>query len=255
MSRTNRRSKVSSPIKKYISFSGSTGVFSYYDKAKGEKVEIDSISLILMDIRSSITGYNSASKSQISSNYVVNIEEEELKVVTWKGGKSADVAEGLYADIKSKLSSIGGKFTTNLICLADVGDGEEICNIQLTGSSLSSWFEALSSIDEYDSFITLSKGPLSKVDGKEIVPVTEEEEKALLAKIKKNPRVKQPIWFYLIDVDTTELSDEDGKKADELDATLQKYFGASKPKDADTSDDDGYDDEDPEGDEKDDLPF
>lgn len=260
MSRTKRRGGASSPIKKYLSFSGSTGQFSYYDKEAKESVELDELSIIVLDVRGSVTGYNSANKAQISSNLVAEIGNDELVVQSWKDGKATQIAKGLYKDIKAQVKEAGGKFTTNIICLADVGDGEEMCNLQLTGSSLNGWIEFVSSLErdgEYDNRITITKGALSKVDGKKFVPVTEKEEKDLEAKLKKNPRTRQPIWFYVLAFDTTELTEDEVDTAVANDEKLQDYFSASSGEKTsnETSDDtpDVPEDEEEEG--KDDLPF
>lgn len=259
MSRTRRRSGAANPIKRYLSFSGSTGLFSYYDKDSKDNVELESLSLIVLDVRASVTGYNSGAKAQVSSNMVENIGNDVLTVQMWKDGKRSLIAEGVYKDIKATIKEAGGKFTTNVIALADVGDGngEQIVNLQLTGSALNGWIDFVKGLEaggEYDNSITITKGALSKVDGDEIVPVTAKEEKALLAKLKKNPRAKQPIWFYVLSFETEELTDEESERATEQDETLQKYLGASKPAETtDSEDQDAPEDEDEDG--KDDLPF
>lgn len=271
MSRTKRKGGTSSPIKKYVQFSGSTGTFSYYDKEAKERVEVDEVEIIVLDVRASVTGYNSTSKAQITSNLVAETGSEVLKVTSWKDGKSNDIAEGLYKDIKDKVKTAGGKFTTNVICLCDItGNGEEVCNIQFQGSSLNGWINFVDTLDrdgEYDNVITIRKGALSKLDGKNFVPVTEKEEKALDAKLKKNPRAPRPIWFYVLEFDTAELSEEEAERAEEYDDILQAYFeGANKPAKKGAMDDmigdesDDEDDaptapEDAESNEKEKLPF
>lgn len=260
MSRTQRRGGTKSPIKRYLSFSGNTGLFSYYDKDKKESVEVEELSIIVLDVRGSITGYNSGAKASISSNMIANIGNDVLTVQSWKDGKRQLIAEGLYSDIKSTVKDAGGKFTTNVIALADVGDGngEQIVNIQFTGSALNGWIEFVKGLEqdgEYDARITISKGALSKVDGDEFVPVTAKEEKDLMAKLKKNPRAKQPIWFYVLAFATADLTEEEVEKAVAQDESLQKYFGASKPAAETTSSDDQDAPEDEEADEKEDLPF
>lgn len=263
MSRTKPRGGASSPIKRYLSFSGATGEFSFYDKDKKERVELDELTIVVLDVRSSVTGYNSTSKAQITSNMVAETGKETIKVVSWKDGKSTDIAEGLYKDIKAVAKEAGGKFTANIICLADVGFGQEICNLQFTGSSLNGWINFLSTLDrdgEYDNQITITRGALSKLDGKEILPVTEKEEKALDAKLKKNPRAPRPIWFYVLAFETTPLTDEQAEQADEADAKVQKFFGvpAAPAPEASSDDVDSPEPtapEDEEESEKDDLPF
>ena len=229
MSRTKSRGVSASPIKKYLQFSASTGLFSYYDKEAKNKVELEELKLTVLDVRSSVTGYNSANKAQVASNMVAQTGKEELKVVSWKDGKATEIAEGLYKDIKEKVTSksVGGKFTANVICLCDVGKGKEICNLQFSGSSLNGWINFLSSLDaggEYDNEITISRGALSVVDGKEFRPVTKKEEDELDKALAKNKRHPQPIWFYVLAFDTEELTEEQVEFAGEEDDKLQKFF-------------------------------
>ena len=227
MSRTKRSGGTTSPIKKYLQFSGSTGIFSYYDKEAKERVELDELEIVVLDVRASITGYDSATKAQFTSNLVAETGKEILKVVSWKDNKPTNVAEGLYKEIKDAVKSAGGKFTTNVICLCDVGNGQEICNLQVQGASLNGWINFMDTLDrgeEYDKVITISRGALSKLDGKNFVAVTDKEEKALDAKLKKNPRAPQPIWFYVLQFDTEDLSEEQVDMATEEDEKVQKYF-------------------------------
>lgn len=266
MSRTKRRGGNASPVRRYLNFSGSTGTFSYYDKEAKERVELDELEIIVLDVRSSVTGYNSTSKSQVTSNMVAQIGSQPLKVVSWKDGKSVDIAEGIYKDIKDKVKAAGGKFTANVICLCDVtGEGREVCNLQLQGSSLNGWINFVNDLDqngEYDNVITIKRGALSKVDGTDFVPVTDKEEKALDAKLKKNPRAPRPIWFYVVDFETELLTEEESDLAAAEDEVLQAYFEGTDPKgvEATADDDNEVEDsptppEDAEEDEKDGMPF
>lgn len=270
MSRTNRKSGNSSPIKHYLQFSGSTGQFSYYDKAAKERVELDEVGIIVLDVRASVTGFDSTTKAQITSNLVAETGSEVMKVTSWKDGKSRDIAEGLYKDIKDKVKVAGGKFTTNVICLCDVtGDGPEVCNLQLQGSSLNGWINFIDTLDrgdEYDNFITVKRGALSKLDGQEFKEVTAKEEKELDAKLKKNPRAPRPIWFYVLDFDLTPLTEDQMDEAATEDVKLQEYFsgnstattGKGSSKYSTSSADepaDTYEDDSEAEDEEDDLPF
>jgi hypothetical protein len=270
MGRSSRKGGSSSPIKKYVSFSGSTGMFSYYDKSKEEKVEVEEVKMTVLDVRVSVSGYNQDSKETITSNMISNQGDEILKVVGFKDKKPRIIAEGLYKDIKEDVKVAKGKFTSNIIGLADLGDGEEIINLQLSGVSLGGWIEYASEHPNqgfYDYFITLNKGVLSKRDGGENVPVTKAEEEKLDKALAKNPRAPRPVWYYTLDVSGEDLTEEQLDAASEGDETLQSYFDSMKEKsnqntpDRDvkkseskrTSDSDNDSDEDEE--EHDDLPF
>lgn len=257
MSRTKKRGGSTSPIKKYVSFSGSTGTFKYWDKDKKENVELETLEIIVLDTRSSISGFNEGLGAGVSSNMVSNTSKETLKVVSFSNGKPNVLAEGLYQDIKAGMSAYGGKFTTNIICLADVGDGTELINLQLTGVALGSWIEFVAEHPNdafYDYAITIGKGVLSvRVKGKN-VPVTPKQEKELDAKLAKNPRAKQPIWYYVLDFNVEDLTDEQSELAVEEDEKLQTYFesvtGVVSEKTTSSNEDPEEEEEEP-----DDLPF
>ena len=266
MSRNKRRGGTASPIKKYLEFSGSTGVFSYYNKETKSKVEVEELEIIVLDVRASITGYNSGNKSSIASNMVAETGKETMKVIAWKDGKATDIAEGLYKEIKAQVKEAGGKFTSNIICLVDVGDGQEICNLQVKGSSLNGWINFLDTLErdgEYDNVITISKGALSKVDGKNFVPVTKKEEDALDKAVAKNKRHPQPIWFFVLAFEVAELTEAD--TATEQDEVVQSYFsavgGVKAESDTESNPESGDSEaaatppEDTEESEKEDLPF
>jgi len=265
MSRTKKRGGASSPIKKYITFSGSTGTFKYWDKNRGEKgenVELDNLEIIVLDTRASVSGFNESLGVGITSNLVADTTKETLKVISFANGKPNTLAEGLYQEIKPELSSFGGKFTQNVICLADVGDGMEVVNLQLSGVALGSWIEFAAEHPNdayYDFQITVQKGVLSKRLKGKTVPVTAKEEKELDAKIKKNPRTKQPIWFYVLDFQVEDLTEEQSELAVEEDEKLQSYFealtGVVSERNDDTPSSEATAPEDEEEEDKDDLPF
>lgn len=227
MSRTRKTGGNGSPIRKYVRYSGGTGLFSYYDKEKSENVELENLDVIILDVRSSITGFNEKNKSTITSNIILDTKKEKLKVVAFAGKKPSDVAEGLYADIKSQVAAVGGKFTANILCLADFGKGWEITNIQFSGVALNSWIDFTSEHDNgsyYDYKVTFKKGVLSKRDEGKNVAVTEKEQSDLMAKLKKNPMANKPVWFYTVGFDVEDLTEEEISLAEEQDKKLQEYF-------------------------------
>lgn len=235
MSRTRKRAGSTSPIKKYISFSGSTGKINYYDKSRpeGDKtLEFDELDIIVLDTRSSVSGFSESHQGGIVSNMVADTTKETLKVVAFSNGKPQDIAEGIYKEIKSDIKDAGGKFTTNVIALADLGDGMEMVNVQLSGAALNSWIDFTTDNPNesyYDNVIKLSKGALSKRGKKGNVAVTAKEEKELDAKLKKNPRAPRPVWFYVLNIELgAELTEEESELAIENDETLQEYFDQSK---------------------------
>lgn len=255
MSRSNPRQSTGNPIKKYVTFSGGTGTCSYYDKEKAEKVELDSLDFIILDVRSSITGFDSDESASYSSNMVKDISKESIKVSQFKNKQSKVIFEGSYADFK-EMKVKGAKFTSNVLALVDFGNGNEITDILLSGSALNNWIELQSKNPNnalYDFKITLSQGALSKRLEGETVPVTEKEEKDLDAKLKKNPRAPRPVWFYQAKFDLTPLTEEEIAEATESDKELQKYLGTTAPSEKPINEPESPFSEEQEGD--DDMPF
>lgn len=237
MSRTRQSGGSVSPVKKYLSFSGSKGEFKFYDKnhpdadAKGH-VYLPEIKLTVLDIKSSISGYNEGASSGISSNLLnpFDVGKVPFVVRTKVEGKYGVFAEGIYKDIKDKVSGIGGKFTTNVFALVDLGDGPEIVRIDFNGSALGPWIElqeGMDDVDIYDLEITAKKGNLLTRKGGKTTKVTKKEYETVMAQLKKDPMSSRPVWFYAPEFSTEELSEELSELAIKQDEVLQEYFDAT----------------------------
>lgn len=261
MSRSKPRGGSSSPFKKYIEYRGGEGIFQYYNRDTRESQEVEINDIVVLDVRHSITGYSRDHSASIGSNMVGNLSNEELNVVAYTKSGVQNIAKGLYKDIKAELREVNGKFTTNVIALADVGDGKEIVVIQLSGTGNSSWISFTGEHgDFYDYALTMERGALSKLDANnKAVPVSKKEEDNLNAKLKKNPRAPRPVWFHVVDITKSyELSEEEADEANEADEKVQAYFDTLNGKTKNDSDQEGsekaseeaYDEE-----ESDDLPF
>lgn len=191
-----------SPIKYRFSFGGASGKIKYYDKEKSEDVEMDSLDFIILDKRSSITGWNEADGSSIYSNLVVSTKKEELVVKTSK----RTLASGLYEDIKGKMDNFGGKFTTNLLCLAKIGKNWEMANIQLTGSALGVWMDTESGkVNIYDQIFTITEG---------------------------EKRKKGAVKFIVPEFSYKKITSDLIEMAEESDEILQAYFDSYTPADS-----------------------
>lgn len=246
MSRTQKSGTANSPVTKYISFKGSKGKLAYYDKESKEddkNVYLDSVDLVLLDIKSSITGYNESSSSQISSNLLdpYSVGKEPFVVKTKINGTFGVFAQGIWKEIKAEVDGIGGKFTSNLFALADVGNGAEIVKVELSGASLTPWIDfqsGLSSSDEvYDKKVTISRGQLCTRRKGKTVAITEAEYKKILADIKKDPLATRPVLFYESKFEGSDLSEAEADKAGAADQKLQAYFDESGVKPAETGED------------------
>lgn len=238
MSRTQPNGTTSSPVKKYLSFKGSTGQIHYYDKDSDQEdknVFLNSLDFIVLDVKASISGFNENESCGISSNLLdqFDLGKKELTVKTKVNGQFGVFAKGLYRDIKDKAFSIGGKFTTNIFALADVGSGMEIVRIELSGASLGPWIDFSGNLDAgqdiYGLKITLGKGILcGRKDGKNH-EVSKDEYNKVLVKLKKNPMAPKPVWFYTSAFSGEEISGEYSDLADDGDKVLQEYFKDASP--------------------------
>lgn len=274
MSRTKKTGGGSSPIKRYLSFAGGKGKIKFYDKndkradEKGN-VYLDEIELILLDIKSSISGYNEKASAGISSNLLdpYSVGKEPFVVKSKVGKRFETVAEGLYSDIKDEVVAMGGKFTTNLFALADVGDGEglQLVRLELNGSGLSPWIEATDKVekdngDVYDLVFTISQGQLCTRKKGETVKVTDAQYKKIVAAIKKDPMAERPVLFYQPSITSVEITEDQVTLAEEADTKLQEYFDASgnnNGQETDNSSDDAVPALEPASntEDNDDLPF
>jgi len=270
MSRTKKREGASSPVKKYLSFSGSTGKLKYYNKEHKDadekgNVSIDRLDLVLVDIKSSISGYNENASSGINSNLLdpYKVGEQEFIVKTKVDGKYGVFAQGIYKDIKADLATINAKFTTNLFAIADFGEGYELVKLEINGSGLSPWIDITKDLKDdeiYDKVITVEKGELLTRKGGKTVKVTKKEYDAVLKKIKADPMYQRPVWFYAPKFTLTDLNDEKVVEvAIEKDEVLQTYFdgigGGEKEATKEVSEEEVVEDVPVAGGLDDDLPF
>ena len=127
-------SKAKSPVKYWLSWKGDSGVFQYWD---GEKnVEVNSLEMLVLDRRSTVTGWSDAQNGRIFANAVKSLKEE-LNV----RAKNATIAKGTWETIKEEVNKSGGNFTVNLYALARFDGSQEfepVC-VQLDKSCLKSW--------------------------------------------------------------------------------------------------------------------
>jgi hypothetical protein len=166
MSRTSTNtnySRVPNPVRYFISYSGANGTFSYWDKDAKERVEIgNSVDLVLMDTRSAVTGWSEEFGGRIFSNRVKSTTKEQFNV---RCGKNA-ISEGLWADIKDRVKTAGGKFCTDVFALANVNGSWEPVQLELSGASLGDWMTMLDEVGGrnslYSVVLTMSKGEQKK---------------------------------------------------------------------------------------------
>jgi len=137
----------SNPATKFIEYKGDSGKWFYYDKAKGEKVEVERpFYFMVLDQLSTIKGYNDEHGCGIYSNEIQHINKP-LTVKTFEGGICI---KGLYQDIKYEVKGIGGKYTKSIYAMLIKDDVEpELVNFQLSGAAFSTWLDLKLKEGEY----------------------------------------------------------------------------------------------------------
>jgi len=124
---------VKNPAKKFIRFSGKTGRFNYWDGEKNVDVEYPVSFVALSDLASVSGGYTDSQGKYVS--IYSNMVTDQRHILTVKDQKGTPIARGVWAEIKDKVKSSGGKFCINTLAVMD----DEIVCFQFTGSSLSAW--------------------------------------------------------------------------------------------------------------------
>lgn len=129
---------IPSPVKKYYKWSGSKGVFEYYNKDTKENIESKLLNIIILDQFATVAGFHSDTSTGIYSNEIKGVEE--LTVKTFKG---QEIAKGKWQDIKETVKNQGGKYAKSLYCgLIIANKIVEIINLKLYGSGVAAIIEA-----------------------------------------------------------------------------------------------------------------
>lgn len=127
------------PAARWFEWNGEHGTINYYDKVKKETVDVPMpFTFILLDELGTVRGWHDASSSGIYSNEVKDTRQDTLVVKAFKGGT---LAEGLYRDIKDRVSSLGGSFNANCYIAFKDGGVLTIGAIRFKGASLWAWME------------------------------------------------------------------------------------------------------------------
>ncbi|MCG7607156.1 hypothetical protein [Mycobacterium sp. CnD-18-1] len=188
-----------SPVKKFFRAKATDGgSITWYDKAEKKEVPVDlPFRFTVLDVLSTVRGYDDASQSGIWSNEVRDLRSDVLRVRS-KGGA---VGEGLYSSIRDSIRAKGAKFANSVYLAFKDGDELAIGNIVFVGSSLSSWIE-------FTNGRRLDSDP-----GVAITGFTEERKGAT--------KYFAPVFERL------EVSGDTLSKASDLDVQLQAYLNES----------------------------
>jgi hypothetical protein len=161
------------PCKKFIDYSGDTGLFSYYNKETKKDVEVQMpLYFIVLDELFTISGFHEPSKSWLYSNEVSSIKET-LKVKCW--GKGNVNIIGLYNDIKDSVKAVGGKYTKSVYAILINSDRSvELVNFKFHGSALNGWIDKKFNVNNFITSVaetTWEKKGATKYQKPVFVPV------------------------------------------------------------------------------------
>ncbi len=141
MSRSNPTAgNIPNPATRWFEWTGERGTIRYYDKTAKQNVEVGSdFTFILLDQLGSVGGWHDASQSSIYSNLVKDTRQETLVVKAHKGGT---LVEGVYRDIRDRVSSLGGQFEA--VCYVAFKDDLGVLALgamKFKGAALNAWVE------------------------------------------------------------------------------------------------------------------
>lgn len=123
------------PVERRFKFKGKTGVVVYYDKIEAKEIEVEyPFRFMVLDQLSAITGYSKKQKLGFWSNEVRSVVKEELIVRSKNGVEAA----GFYKDLKTERNF---KYARSVYIAYEDKGKWHLGNIQLTGSSMSAWFD------------------------------------------------------------------------------------------------------------------
>jgi hypothetical protein len=133
------------PVQKYLSFKGSTGEVTCYDRDKKENVVVKNPTLTILDIKNCVTGWSDAEGTNIYSNVIGSSVKEEFNVRV--GNK--DLAKGFWSDIKLQVKAAGGNYTNNIYAIMTIDKDFEIVVLQLKRSGISGWSDFTNGLGKY----------------------------------------------------------------------------------------------------------
>lgn len=154
--RENRMStEMSNPATKFLSWKSNHQKFSYYDKTTQENVFLEMpVKFLALTRYKTVKGWNQKKEGAIISNEVKSLKDE-LVVNFYKKGDKQEIARGVWSDIKETVEMWNGRYTESVYAMMPDG---ELVNLQLSGASLSTWFEFQKNQSHrfYDEFVVVN---------------------------------------------------------------------------------------------------
>jgi hypothetical protein len=205
MSAKDFQPKPETPVKKYWKYKAGSGEFTRWDKEKSTNFTTDSLTFILLEQCSFISGFYSKSEKGVGiiSNFVLNTKEQDLNVKTFDG---LEIAKGKYQEIKDTVKANGGKYTKGYFIYNLAS--KEIEHIAFSGAGLGD----------------------PTTPAKERVKIKNafkyKVEKGVLTKNKAS-KFYYPVWSPILDIGIEEF-DIAQAKAKVIDDYIADYFGRAK---------------------------
>lgn len=131
--------EMSNPASKFLNWKSDHQKFAYYDKAEEKNVLIELPFKFLAIARyKTIKGWNQKKEGAIIANEVKSLKDDFTVNFYKKGQEKQQIAKGPWNDIKETVEMWDGKYTESVYVMLPDG---ELVNLQLSGASLSTWFE------------------------------------------------------------------------------------------------------------------
>ncbi len=141
MSRLDRDKQVPNPAEIWLEWSSDKKCFTYYDKefdGSDKNRPVKKLRFLVLEEVKSVRGFHKAEECSIISNQVLDITDGILKV---RNMKKDHIATGTWAEIKSQVTGIGGKFSTDIYAMLETKSGFRIVCICMYGAALGGWIE------------------------------------------------------------------------------------------------------------------
>lgn len=203
--------KLQNPCQKFYQWGGTDGNFEWYDKENKKKI-IVALPFTFLPIERCITlkGFDDDTKTSYWSNEVKDINKDVLtlqSVSTVNGNKKvATVISGLYKDIRPKLDALNISYVESLYIGVKSAKGLELCNFQIKGSALGTWFEFCSKHKIWDIAVAV---------------------KSTTPKKKGRVEYQEPVYTAITKISQA-MNDEAVELNKTLNTYLEEYFAKNK---------------------------
>ena len=127
-----------SPVTRFFKLKAKDGSITFWNKDAQEEVNVPTPwKFTVLDSLSTVSGFHKQSRSGIFANEVRNLKEERLFVRNREGV----LVDGLYAEIKEKISAKGGKFASSVYIAYQDGGEWKLGNLLVAGAAFGAWVE------------------------------------------------------------------------------------------------------------------